>query len=386
MPDSLGRTWTMDRRGFLKIGAAAGAAAAGAAAAGTLSGCDPYSAYSGAVTGTRTIVDDAGRELEIPTPSALQRIYFTSGLAQVWVFSLNPDKQGGSSAQYTPDQLEFLPEGIEDLPYMGSLSENGQIDREMLMAEDIQLVFSISGIELTATNLSDAERLQEQTNIPVVLVDGSFWRVADAYRFVGDIMGANERAEELATYCENMYAEVTDAVSQVPDDEKITLYYAEGPEGVQTEPDSSQHALTFKLAGAKNVARVDEIPEVGMSHVDMERIINWDPEVIVAWDEENAGGCDQLIRTSPTWANIKAVKDGRVYTMPHAPFSWCDRPPGINRLIGIQWIANLLYPDYYDVDMVEVTKDFYSKMYWVDITDEQALRLLGNSYPPPPQA
>ena len=67
--------------------------------------------------------------------------------------------------------------------------------------------------------------------------------------------------------------------------------------------------------------------------------------------------------------------------MPAVPFQWCDRPPGINRLIGIMWVANVLYPKYYDVDMVEQTKEFYKKMYWVDITDDQAKELLGNSYP-----
>ena len=32
--------------------------------------------------------------------------------------------------------------------------------------------------------------------------------------------------------------------------------------------------------------------------------------------------------------------------------------------------------------MVEVTKEFYSLFYHVEITDEDALELLGNSYPP----
>ena len=57
------------------------------------------------------------------------------------------------------------------------------------------------------------------------------------------------------------------------------------------------------------------------------------------------------------------VKDGRVYTMPNTPFSWCDRPPSVNRFLGIQWVANMLYPKAYDVDMVEVTKEFYSLLY-----------------------
>ena len=372
------------RRTFAKAGALALAGAAlgmGGAGAG-LAGCANFDeAYNNVIEGTRTIVDDMGRSLEIPVADALQRIYFTSGLAQVWVFSLDPSKQGGSSAQFTDEQLQYLPEGIEKLPYMGSISENAQIDAEQLIEEDIQLIFSISGVGLTQTNLSDAETLQEQTRIPVVLVDGSFTRIAEAYRFVGDIMGCAARAEELATYCEQKFAEVTDAVAKVADDERITLYYAEGPEGLQTEPDSSQHALTFKLAGAVNVAQVEEIPDLGMSNVSLEHVLKWDPEVIVAWDRRVQGGADKLIREEPEWADISAVKTGRVYTMPASPFAWCDRPPGVNRLIGIQWIANLLYPQHYDVDMVEVVKDFYKKMYWADVTDEQARELLGNSYP-----
>jgi iron complex transport system substrate-binding protein len=78
----------------------------------------------------------------------------------------------------------------------------------------------------------------------------------------------------------------------------------------------------------------------------------------------------------------EAAKTGRVYTVPYAPFAWVDRPPGVNRFLGLQWLANMFYPKLYSVDMVEVTKDFYSRLYWVDITDEQALGLLGNSYPP----
>lgn len=370
------RTWVLDRRGFLKVAAVAGAAAA----AGTLGGCsDAKEAYDQAVTGKRTITDDAGRTLEIPTADKLEKIYFTSGLAQVWVFSINPDKQGGTCSTFSKEQLEYLPAGINDLPQMGAISENAQIDREMLMAQDIQLVFSISGVGLTETNVSDAETLQEQTGIPVVLVDGSFDRIADAYRFVGDIMGETDRAEELATYCEQKYKEVTDAVAKIPKKERTSIYYAEGTQGVQTDSVDSQHALTFKLAGAENVAKDIEVVRFGRTSVNMEKVIEWNPDVIFAVDERN-GGCDKTIMASKDWSGIKAVKDERVYTIPYAPFSWVDSPPGVNRLIGIMWVANLLYPKYYDVDMVEVTKEFYKTMYWADITDDQARDLLGSSY------
>ena len=91
---------------------------------------------------------------------------------------------------------------------------------------------------------------------------------------------------------------------------------------------------------------------------------------------------DEIIRTDEKWSHISAVKNGRFYTMPNAPFAWCDRPPGVNHLLGVQWIASMLYLDRYDVDMVEEVKNFYSFLYSVDLTDDDARELLGNSYPP----
>ena len=64
--------------------------------------------------------------------------------------------------------------------------------------------------------------------------------------------------------------------------------------------------------------------------------------------------------------------------MPSVPFSWCGCSPAVNRILGIQW--NTLYPEAYDIDMVEVTKKFYSLLYHANVTDEQAREILGNSY------
>jgi iron complex transport system substrate-binding protein len=350
---------------------------------GLLSGCEAIvDTLDATLEGKRRVVDDAGREVEIPTVDRLERVYFTSALGQIYCFTVAPDLIAGTGLQFTPYELEYLPANTRELPYLGSTSGNGEIDREQLLVENIQVVFSISGRPLTEANISEAKDLQAHTNIPCLCVDGSFEHVAAAYRFLGEIMGAESRAETLALYCENAFATVTAAVADIPESEKLSLYYAEGPEGLQTEPDAAQHALTFSFAGANNVAAVPETEGLGMSNVSLEQVLAWDPEVIVAWDYEVRGGADEMIRTSANWSTIRAVRTGRVYTMPNVPFAWCDRPPGVNRLLGIQWVANMLYPERFDVDMVEVTKDFYSTMYWVDISDEQAKEILGNSYPP----
>ncbi|MDR2109612.1 MAG: ABC transporter substrate-binding protein [Coriobacteriales bacterium] len=369
----------VSRRSFIRFGAAAVAAFAAGTTLAALGGCKS-DVGDALFLGEQHVVDDAGRALTIPTPDKLERVYFTSQLAQVYVYTLNPALLGGLAAQFTDEKLQYLQEGISDLPYMGSLSGGGEIDREALLAEDIQLIFSISGIELTAANIDEAEQLQAQTDIPVVLIDGSFDKIANAYRLLGTCMGSAERAEEIASYLEGIYAEVTTAMADLTEDEKIRYYYAEGPLGLQSESDTSQHSLVFLVAGGKDVFEDDR--GLGMSDVSMESVLLWDPEVIVAWNDKNMGGADSLIRTSSTWALTKAARAGRVYTMPYAPFAWVDRPPGVNRFLGLQWLANMFHPQRYDVDMVQVARDFYSRLYWVEISDEQALGMLGNSYPP----
>ena len=367
------------RRSFIRFGAAATLALTAGTSMATLFGCKSPEGDA-LILGKQTIIDDVGREVTIPVPDRLERVYFTSALAQVFCYTLNPSLLGGITAQFSDARLEYLVDGIADLPYMGALSSGGQIDREALLAEDIQLIFSISAIEITEANIEDAETLQAQTGIPCVLIDGSFDKIANAYRLLGTCMGSKERADSIAAYLEEVLDGVTEVVSQIPEDERVSFYYAEGPLGLQSESTASQQALVFEVAGGRNV--FEGIENTGMLDVSMEQVLHWNPEIIIATDSKNVGGADELIRTSSLWDSVPAVKNERVYTMPYAPFAWVDRPPAVNRFLGLQWLTNMFYPNKYDVDMVEVAKDFYSRLYWVEITDEQAIGMLGNSYPP----
>lgn len=329
----------------------------------------------------RTITDDAGRTVTIPGVGKLKKIYFTSPVAQIFCFTLAPELSGGTTMEFSEYELRYLPAGTADLPYLGSLAAGGKLNPEAIVAEGIQVIFNVSSVALTDSDISTCDELQAQTGIPVVAIDGSLENVSLAYRQLGQLLGKVAEAEVLASYCEDRIDAVEAAVAGVPADERLAVYYAEGPKGLQTEPEASQHAIVFTLAGAKNVAVDIAVGSAkGMSDVSLEQVLAWDPQVIIAWDDQVRGGADELIRTNPDWATISAVKDGRVYTMPNTPFSWCDRPPSVNRFLGIQWLANTLYPEDYAVDMVEVTKEFYSLFYHVTLTDAQAQELLGNSY------
>lgn len=330
----------------------------------------------------QTVTDDAGRTVTLPAADLLEKIYYTSPAGQIFCFTLAPELCAGTTMDFTEQELENLPADIVGLPNLGTLAGGKDLNPEAIMAEGIQVIFSVTTVEPTEKDASDADGLQSQTGIPVVVIDGTFDKTAHCYEVLGEILGKQNEAAEMAEYCTKVAADVAAAVASVPEDERVSVYYAEGPEGLQTEPTSSSHALVFELAGAKNVAQdLEAEGGKGKSPVSLEQVLAWNPEVIIAWDSQRfEGGADDLIRTDPNWSTIKAVQDGRVYTMCQTPFSWLDRPPAVNRFIGLQWLTNLLYPEAYDIDIVEETKSFYRVFYHRDLTDEQVKDLLGNSY------
>ncbi len=325
---------------------------------------------------TVTIEDMNGREVEIPSPSELKKVYYASPLGQLMIYTINPEKLAGVVSELREEQLRFMP-GAKGLEVMGNFDGGKTVNAEQVLASGAQVFISMGPMPLSDKTVESANELQDKLGIPVVVVNGLFDQRAEAYRFLGKVFGEEERCEELAKYCEETFKEVQEKVASIPEDERVTLYYAEKENGLATEPDTSSHAAVFKYAGAKNVADVENTPGSGMTPVTLEQILAWNPEVIYM----GKGGSSpyQEITTNPDWANIKAVQDGRVYEAPNLPFSWIDRPPSSQQYLGLRHVANVLYPDVFDYNMPEEVQKFFKLFYQVDVDLDEAAQLLGEN-------
>ena len=74
--------------------------------------------------------------------------------------------------------------------------------------------------------------------------------------------------------------------------------------------------------------------------VSIEQVLRWNPDVVITIDPNFYA----LARSHPMWRELPAIKAGRFYLAPSLPFGWIDFPPSINRLIGLRWLARILYP------------------------------------------
>ncbi len=327
--------------------------------------------------GTITITDQAGRPLTIP--DSIKTVYCTSPMGTNLMYTLAPEMLVGWNITPTALEKQYIPE--QYLPSVGLggwFGKNTTGNVEEIIKRDPDVILSIGYLDEAA--ISDADRIQGLLNIPVIMINGYLVDSAETYRYIGELLGVQERAEELAAYCDGVIKEAQTNAALIPDAERVRVYYAEGTKGLNTDPVGSEHTEVLELVGGANVADVNAESEYGMAPVSLEQVLVWNPEVIlVASDPKEESVAYHEITTGSQWATMTAVKSGQVYQIPRGPFDWFDRPPCVARILGVRWLGNLLYPDLYQYDMKAEVSEFYDLFFHINLTDAQLETLMARA-------
>jgi iron complex transport system substrate-binding protein len=322
----------------------------------------------------RSFTDSAGRAVEVPDRVA--RVFPAGPPAAIVVYMLAPDRLLGWTRAPSPAERAFLPQRYADLPELGRLTGRGNttsLENVVRIAPD--LVLDIGST--TATYVSLAERVQEQTRIPDALIDGKLANAAETFRQVGALLDVGEHAEELARYAEETLAETHRLTEQVPPERRPKVYFARGPKGLETGAQGSINIEALDFVAAHNVA-AENLGSGGIVNISPEQVLAWQPDVIVTINRDFYVS----IWKDPLWQSVKAVRDKRVYLAPDLPFGWIDSPPSANRLMGIRWLAKFLYPELFPADLRAETRRFYGLFYHQEPTEQQLDELLVGPTPP----
>ncbi len=308
-------------------------------------------------------IDAAGRSVALP--AGVSRVLAAGPPASVLLYALAPEKMLGWSKVLSDEERAFLQPPYRDLPVLGRLTGRGNtanLERVAALAPD--LIMDIGEIDPTYASLAD--RVQQQTGIPYVLLDGAFEKSAEAIRTLGRVLGAEARAEALAAYADDVTRMIA-AVGATPRDQRPRVYYGRGATGLETGRVGS---ITTELLEtvARNVA--ETAGEGGLTNVSPEQILAWSPDCIIAQDRRFRDALFSDVR----WAGLRAVRERRVFLQPTLPFGWIDAPPGINRLIGVRWLRSVLYRE--AADLRAEVKEFYDLFYRVSLSDDQLDMLL----------
>ena len=315
----------------------------------------------------REMLDAAGRYVRVP--AKVERVYAAGPPASILVYAINPDKLLGWTRALRADEAPFFPARYAALPELGRLTGRGNTANvEVLLKARPDLVVDVGATAPTFASLAD--RVQQQTGLPYLLLDGRFGAIPETLRALGHAMGDTASAGRLADWCERAIAEVAARVAQVPADKRPRAYYGRGPHGLQTALGGSINAEVMEFLGAKNVAGA---MSGGLAVASMEQVLAWDPEVIFTNDPHFY----RAVWGDARWRAIAAVRSKRVHLSPHLPFGWFDFPPGANRIIGLYWAGKILYPELFRDDLRAKTTEFYRLFYHQEPGAAQLDALLG---------
>lgn len=324
---------------------------------------------------TREFTDSTGRTVVIP--KNIKKIAISGPLSQVYILPLAGDLLVGVSNEFSEDAEIYLPEYIFQLTEIGQLyGGKGEMDLEALLSAAPQVVIDIGDAKDTVAE--DMDALTEQTGIPFVHIDASVATAPAAYRLLGELVGREEKAEEIASYCQSILDMADDLMARVDaDNARKSILYCLGDAGVNVIAEGSFHAETVNMMST-NLAVVEDVISSGAGNeVDLEQIMVWNPEVIIF----SPDSIYDSVAANDSWKGVRAISEGNYYKTPYGPYGWLSSPPAVQRYLGILWLGELLYPEYTQYDLKEEVTTYYKLFYDCELTNEMYQNLVANALP-----
>ncbi|KKH93580.1 iron transporter [Methanosarcina sp. 1.H.T.1A.1] len=317
-----------------------------------------------------TITDGFGRNVTIPEnveevvcSGAGSLRYLVYLQAQDFVVGVDSLEKKESAVEGRPYALAN-PQ-LKDYPLIGEF--RGKDDPEKIININPQVVLKTGTTgQPSATNAAEADSLQEKTGISVISFPyGSLKneeQKAEMYsslRIMGEVVGKQERAEEVIAYIEATMEDLENRTADIPESERKTVYVggvsSAGAHGIiSTEPAYPP----FLWVNANNVAA-----GMGADHADIakEALVNWDPEYIFidigTLQLGNEGAVGEL-KTDPSLKGLSAVKNGNVYGV--IPYNFYSTNYE-SVLANAYFVGKVLYPDRFeDVDPEAKADEIYT--------------------------
>lgn len=314
------------------------------------------------------ITDMLGRNVQVPIN--VSRVASFSNSVTVMLYMLAPNKLIGWDSNRSAAQNKYMDTQYQTLPVLGGGKKDANYETFISMNPDV--VFVGHG-----TTVNDVNDMQEKLGvIPLLDVEGdnNLTNIDDSITFIGKIVGEEKKASNLVSFHQKMLSEVTSKTASIPESEKKRVYYARDSTGLMTNPSGSSHTQLIDICGGINVADVPVTK--GTVGVSIEQVLKWNPDIMIVSDITFY----QNVYSDPLWQNVKAVQDKQVYLVPNSPFNWFENPPGANTILGIPWTAKVLYPDKFsDMDLKNLTHEFYSSFYYYNLTDDELNSIITSS-------
>ena len=190
--------------------------------------------------------------------------------------------------------------------------------------------------------------------------------------YADSLLGKETEGNTLGEYCDKIYNRTNEIAASV---EKVNLLYCLGDKGENVIAKGSYHAEVIDLL-SNNLAVVESPSSKGTGNeVDMEQILAWNPDVILF----APGSIYATVGEDTAWQGVTAIKEGHYYEVPNGPYNWMGFPPSVQRMLGMMWMAKLLYPEAADYDLYTEVAEYFRLFYHTTLSEDAYNALAANS-------
>lgn len=313
-------------------------------------------------------VDVAGRRVAMP--AQVRRVMAADPVAAVLIAALAPQKLVGWPEPLSRRQRRGIPAKFARLPVTGNLARPDSMVSPAAVAR-WRPDLIIAEVRPTAAAAALADRIQAETGVAFIFVEGSIERTPEMLRTLGGLLDVGDHAKDLAGYADHAIADLRGRMLIESPIGRPRVYYGKGPDGLTTPRAGARALAALDEPGSIDVAAPEARGPGGEMRVTPGQLRAWNPDIVIA---EDRGFANQL-RRGGAWRGLKAVRNRRVYVAPADPFGWIDDPPGVNRLVGLYWLSAMLYPGD-QRDLSASVGEFYEKFYGAKLGEKQLAALI----------
>jgi iron complex transport system substrate-binding protein len=268
---------------------------------------------------------------------------------------------GSESRASTPSEfLQLVDDRFSQIPV---LAANPNVEQIAALQPDLVIMKGMTESELGET-LNQAGIAHMYVNLEST--DAFFSDLAN----IGALLGAEERAQEIADWYQQHLDALDKAVAQAASKPSVLMlsYSARGAEvAVKVPAEPWMQTAEVRRAGGEPVWLDSAAESSGWTVTNLEQIAQWNPDqiyVIINWDLDMQEVMDGL-KADPGWAALKAVQNGQLYAFPQDIFGWDQPEP--RWILGMQWLGQHIHPDLMaDLDMEATVRDWFASMYGMD--------------------
>jgi len=275
-----------------------------------------------------TLTDDLGHEV---TLSAMpQRVVSLAPSNTEILFAVGAGDQVVGVTQYCN-----YPSEAQNREQIGGFSAK-TISIEKIVALEPDLVLAAGEIHQPVI-----EAL-EKLNIPVYSLDpNTLDEVYTEIELVGRMTGHEEQAAQTVEEMKSRVAAVTERVTTIPQEDRLTVYWEVFDEPRMTTGPSTFTGQLIELAGGVNIfADVSE----DYPQISDEVVIERNPAVIMGPDTMGDKLTIETVAQRPGWDQVAAVQNGRIYLFDGDMVSHSG--PRLAQVLEV--MAEALYPDLFE--------------------------------------